>query len=206
MSRIVRVCCWILLALAATAIGLVSLRYVTGNPAAAPRELRSNMIERLPWFVAHTVAGAVALLVVPWQLVPALRRRSRRLHRWLGRIYVAAVGVSGICALPVALGSFAGPIAASGFGTLAVCWLGTTAVGWRLILRGNVEGHRRWMLRSAALTCAALTLRLYLPLPAALGFTYVEGYRFIAWACWVPNLLLVEYILRQRQVQLVATG
>jgi hypothetical protein len=53
------------------------------------------------------------------------------------------------------------------------------------------------MARSAALTCAALTLRLYLPFPPALGFTFAEGYRFIAWACWVPNLLVVEYFLRR---------
>ena len=202
ISRLVRVGCWILLTVAATAIGLVSLRYVTANPAVAPRQLRLNMIERLPWFVAHTVAGAVALLVLPWQLVPALRRRSLRLHRWIGRGYVAAVGVSATSALPVALGSFAGPIAASGFSALAVCWLGTTAVGWRRMRHGDVEGHRCWMMRSVALTCAAITLRLYLPLPLALGFTYVEGYRVIAWACWVPNLLFAEYLLWQRQARL----
>jgi uncharacterized membrane protein len=202
MSRVTRICCWLLLALAATAIGLVSLRYLSANPAVAPRDLRLNMTERLPWFVAHTVAGAIALLVLPWQLLPALRRRRARLHRGLGRIYVAAVAVSGTSALPIALGSFAGPIAASGFAMLAVCWLATTLTGWRMMRTGDVDGHRRWMVRSAALTCAAITLRLYLPLPPALGFTFAEGYRVIAWACWVPNLLLVEYLLRQRQVQL----
>jgi hypothetical protein len=62
------------------------------------------------------------------------------------------------------------------------------------------------MVRSAALTCAAITLRLYLPLPPALGFTFAEGYRVIAWACWVPNLLLVEYFLGQRQVRLSRAG
>jgi hypothetical protein len=104
MSRVLRICYWALLALAATAIGVVSLRYLSGDPAVAPRALRVNMIERLPWFLAHTVAGAIALLVLPWQLLPALRRRRPRLHRWLGRIYVAAVAVSGTAALPIALG------------------------------------------------------------------------------------------------------
>jgi uncharacterized membrane protein len=201
MRRVVQVCAWVLLAFAATALGLVSLRYLSGDPAVAPRQLRVNMTERLPCFVLHTIAGAVALLVLPLQLLPALRRRGAAFHRWLGRIYVAAVAVSGISALPVALGSFAGPVAASGFATLAVCWLGATAVGWRRMRLGDVDGHRRWMLRSAALTCAAITLRLYLPLPRALGFSYVEGYRLIAWACWVPNLLLVEHFLRQRQAR-----
>jgi uncharacterized membrane protein len=200
MSRVLRICCWALLALAATAIGVVSLRYLSGDPAVAPRALRLNMIERLPWFLAHTVAGAIALLVLPWQLLPALRRRRVRLHRWLGQIYVAAVAVSGTAALPIALGTFAGPVAASGFAALALCWLVTTLMGWRQMRLGDVNGHRRWMVRSAALTCAALTLRLYLPLPPALGFSFAEGYRVIAWACWVPNLLLAEYFLRDRRL------
>ncbi len=201
MNRVVRICCWALLAMAATAIGVVSLRYLSGDPAVAPRALRLNMIERLPWFVAHTVAGALALVVLPFQLLPALRRSGAWLHRWLGRIYVVAVAVSGTCALPIALGSFAGPVAASGFAMLAVCWLGTTLTGWRMIRAGDVNAHRRWMVRSAALTCAAITLRLYLPLPPALGFTFAEGYRVIAWACWVPNLLLAEYFLRRGKAQ-----
>ena len=199
MRRVVGIGGWVILALAATAIGLVSLRYLTADPAVAPRALRLNMVARLPWFVAHTVAGAIALLVLPWQMLSALRRRGVRLHRWLGRIYVAAVGVSGVAALPIALGTFAGPIAASGFATLAVCWLGTTFAGWWRMRLGDMNGHRRWMVRSAALTCAALTLRLYLPLPPALGFSFAEGYRVIAWACWVPNLLVAEYFLRERR-------
>ena len=206
MSRFARVAAWTLLAVVATALALVSLRYVSGDPAVAPRQLRLNMIERLPWFVAHTVAGSVALLVLPWQMLPRLRRRAGRLHRWLGRIYVAAVCVSGTAALPIAMGSFAGPIAATGFAALAVCWLGTTAAGWRQMRLGEVDGHRRWMVRSAALTCAAITLRLYLPVPPALGFAYVEGYRAIAWACWVPNLLLAEYFLRRLRAPRLATA
>jgi uncharacterized membrane protein len=206
MRRGIRISAWALLAFAALGIGLVSLRYLSADPAVAPRELRLNMIARLPWFVAHTIAGAIALLILPWQLLPALRRGSAHLHRWFGRIYVIAVVISGTSALPVALGSFAGPIAASGFCALALCWLVTTAEGWRQMRLGNIASHRRWMVRSAALTCAALTLRLYLPVPPALGFTFVEGYRVIAWACWVPNLLLAEYFLRQRPLPLAAAG
>ena len=204
MQRALRLCSWVLLALAATGIGVVSLRYLTANPAVAPRALRLNMTERLPWFVAHTVAGSIALLVLPWQLLPALRRRWVRIHRWLGRVYVAAVAVSGTAALPIAVGTFAGPVAASGFAALAVCWLGTTFAGWRRMRLRDVNGHRRWMMRSAALTCAALTLRMYLPLAAAVGFSYGDSYRVIAWACWVPNLLLAEYFLRAGRARTAA--
>ena len=53
------------------------------------------------------------------------------------------------------------------------------------------------MIRSFALTFAAVTLRLYLPFPPMMGFTFVEGYRVIAWLAWVPNLALAELYLRR---------
>jgi hypothetical protein len=51
------------------------------------------------------------------------------------------------------------------------------------------------MIRSYALTFAAVTLRIWLPLGQVLHFDFVEAYRVIAWLCWVPNLLAAEWIL-----------
>jgi hypothetical protein len=52
------------------------------------------------------------------------------------------------------------------------------------------------MIRSFALTFAAVTLRLYLPLIFLTGFNFVDGYRAISFLCWVPNLVLAELYLR----------
>jgi hypothetical protein len=54
------------------------------------------------------------------------------------------------------------------------------------------------MIRSFALTFAAVTLRLYLPFPMIWGFEFIEGYRIIAWLCWVPNLLIAELWIHNR--------
>jgi hypothetical protein len=52
------------------------------------------------------------------------------------------------------------------------------------------------MIRSAALTLAAVTLRLYLPfLAMSMGFEL--GYSLVAWLCWVPNILFAEWLLRR---------
>jgi uncharacterized membrane protein len=190
---------WLLLALLATAIGLASLRYLGGDVAVAPAELRPNFAARPIWFMLHTGAGAAALLVLPWQLSATLRGRRPGLHRLLGRVYVGAVAASGVAAVPVALGSFAGPVAAAGFVVLAIAWLATTGLAFAAIRAGDVAAHRRWMIRSAALTMAAITLRLYLPVPPALGLSFAEGYRIIAWACWVPNLLAAELAIRSQR-------
>jgi hypothetical protein len=48
------------------------------------------------------------------------------------------------------------------------------------------------MIRSFALTFAAVTLRLYLPLAFVSPWGYAATYRVISFACWIPNLLLAE--------------
>jgi hypothetical protein len=55
------------------------------------------------------------------------------------------------------------------------------------------------MVRNFALTFAAVTLRLYLPLGFASGLRFEDFYPAVAWLCWVPNLLFVEWVtLRSR--------
>ncbi len=68
-----------------------------------------------------------------------------------------------------AVGTTAGPVAGAGFLLLGLMWIGCTLEALLRIRGGDVEGHRRWMVRSVALTLAAVTLRLYLGGATALG-------------------------------------
>ncbi|MFV3517468.1 DUF2306 domain-containing protein, partial [Mycobacterium tuberculosis] len=61
---------------------------------------------------------------------------------------------------------------------------------------GRIASHRRWMVRSFALTLAAVTLRIYLPLSDVLGIGFAASYPVVAWLCWVPNMAVVEWYLR----------
>jgi len=79
---------------------------------------------------------------------------------------------------------------------LGAGWIVTTGMAVRLILRGDAQAHRRWMIRSFALTAAAITLRMYLPLIFVFHCPFSVGYPAIAWLCWVPNLLGAEVYLR----------
>jgi uncharacterized membrane protein len=148
----------------------------------------------------HIGLAPIALALMPFQFSANLRQRRPALHRWLGRGYALAILISGVAGLLLALGTEAGPIAGWGFGILAVLWLGVTARAVFLARAGRIAQHRRWMIRSAALTFAAVTLRLYLPV-LALIFGFETGYPLVAWLCWVPNLMLVEWWLARRPIR-----
>lgn len=170
---------------------LVSFRYFLPAPPAIPAIVAANAFAQ-PWLPLHAVPAAVALLVGPLQFLPGLRARRPRLHRWVGRTYVGTCLTAGAAGLVLALGTSAGAPAAAGFGALAAAWIYATLRGWRLAVQGRIAEHRRWMIRSFALTFAAVTLRLQLPLAAVAPIDSLEAYRLIAWLCWAPNLLAVE--------------
>jgi len=139
----------------------------------------------------------VALLVGAFQFLKPLRTRAPAVHRWIGRIYVAACVIGGMAGGSIALYSASGPVAGWGFFILAVLWVPFTLLALAAAMRRDFAAHERWMVRSFALTFGAVTLRLYLPIGlATVGFN--ESYPIIAWLAWVPNLVVAEIWLRSR--------
>jgi hypothetical protein len=72
-----------------------------------------------------------------------------------------------------------------------------TSQGWLTARARRFDEHRRWMIRSFALTFAAVTLRIYMPLSGLMHLDMDQAYRAIAWLAWVPNLILAELYLRR---------
>ena len=70
------------------------------------------------------------------------------------------------------------------------------------IRAGNVKLHQQWMVRSYALTLAAVTLRIQLPLiQGTLGLSFDEAYAIVAWFAWIPNLIVAEWFFNQAPVR-----
>jgi len=158
-----------------------------------------NLFSTLPVAVSlHLVGGLVAIVVGAFQVNSRLRSRFLPAHRWLGRLYLAAVIVSASAGFVLALDSDGGLVAHFGFGMMAVCWFFTTVNAYRHVRAGDTITHREWMLRSYALTLAAVTLRIYLPLFAIAGYDFDVSYPVISWIAWVPNLLIVEWFILAR--------
>jgi uncharacterized membrane protein len=185
---------WWLLTFFALVNGLEGLRYALPHvPLPVPLP---NFLERREWLVAHAVFSSVALLTGPWQFLSNFRSRSLRVHRWMGRVYMGTVAAGWLTSLPIAAHAQTGRVASAGFLALGAAWIGTTAAGYRAIRLGQVQAHREWMTRSYALTAAAITLRLYLPIVLVTHAPFAAGYGLVAWICWIPNLLFAEWLVR----------
>jgi len=184
---------WIVMSFLSVAVAAYAIAILV-HPEWGPPFVGRRMAET-PAMALHMAGGAWALAVGPWQFSRRLRARALNLHRWLGRSYVAAVLVGGLAAIAMAPVVVTGAVAGLGFATLGVLWLIFTALALVRIRQGDDVAHQRWMTRSFALTLAAVTLRFYLPASIAAGIPFESAYPVIAWMCWVPNLLVAEWML-----------
>ncbi len=193
-----------LVAFLSFAIALLSYRFVLIDLPLAFPDLSDHITQRRLAFVAHVTAAPLALGLGASQFLGAWQRRRPGLHRWVGRAYAATIVVAALSGLALGLSSPGGPIAAAGFAGLSLFWLVFTALAVRFAMAGDIARHRRWMIRSFALTFAAVTLRLYLPVFIASGMSYAQAAPFVAWLCWVPNLAFAEWRLRRAPRPLTA--
>lgn len=177
--------------------GLIALRYLLPDTPGAAQPVLANRFAD-PALALHAAFGGVALIIGPFQFLPRLRVRHTRAHRAIGVSYVVSVAVSGLAGLVLALGVISGPAASMGFALLALAWLGTTGLAVRAVAARRFAIHRRWMVRSFALTLAGVSLRVQLVLAGTAGMTFEASYPVIAFACWIPNLVLAELWLRRR--------
>ena len=113
-----------------------------GYMAQAP--LHNAMIRlHLLFAVLLTSAGAL-------QLLPVVRRRWPRLHRWNGRAYLSAAVIASISGLvmvwtpPGTVGDLSQHLATT---LNAVLILLSAAMAWRAALRRQFDLHRQWALR-----------------------------------------------------------
>jgi len=178
-------------------LALVSYRYLAPGVAATGFIAANGFVT--PWLAVHATAAATALLVAPLQFWAPLRARRAAVHRWVGRLYVSGCLIGAVTGLVLALGASTGAISTLGFGALALVWGVATAQAWRLGRRRDFVAHRQWMIRSFALTFAAVTLRLYLPIAPLLPIEFDDAYRAISFLCWVPNLIVAEAYLRRKR-------
>ena len=188
---------WLFMAGLAMLIAAIASRYLSLNPASYFDRQREVYSAHSIGLFAHIAGGVLALSLGPFQFVSRLRQgRWKRVHRWLGRIYLIAVLLSGFGGLYLVSIAYGGPLNQLGFGALDLFWLVSCFKAYQSIRGGDVQAHRRWMVRNYAATFGAVTLRLWLAGLTVAGFDFLRAYQLVAWLSWIPNLLVAECWLR----------
>ncbi|MDQ1453748.1 MAG: hypothetical protein QOK38_3614 [Acidobacteriaceae bacterium] len=148
------------------------------------------------WFLLpHGLAAACALFLGPLQFSDRLRKRFAKVHRVMGRFYVAGVLVG--APLGIYIQHFEEHMGRSRSFTLAAAadaavWIFCTLVALTFILKRNVQLHRQWMTRSFA--CAII----FLEVRVVQGVFHLDE-RFteiIVWGCVVAAVPLADLILQ----------
>jgi uncharacterized membrane protein len=154
-----------------------------------------------PWFRAgfyvHITSSLIVLVIGLLQWLPPVVRRGPRLHRWLGYGYV--VGILALAApsgLVLARFANGGLVAQVGFSLQCVVWWLATWAAYRAARQRQWPRHTGWMVRSYAVTLAALALRgeSYL-MYYAFHTKPIETYLTVTWLSWVGNLVVAEVLL-----------
>ena len=155
------------------------------------------------WLLPHGVMGACALLLGPMQFSDRLRQRFTKLHRVVGRFYVAGVFIAAPFGFYIQ--HFEERMGGTRTFTIATVidaflWMATTGIALMFILKGNVQQHRQWMTRSFAVALVFLEVRVIIGVTGweRLGPAVVEA---AVWSCLAMSLLLADVVLQLQELR-----
>jgi uncharacterized membrane protein len=194
---------WVIMTLLSLAAMYFVARYLAFNPETYFPEQR-EVYMRLEFVLGvHVLCGILALAVGPLQFLGWIRRRFIRVHRFMGATYIASCTGLGLSGLVLATVSYPSWVTSLGFGLLGLSMLFATWTALRMVLSGRIGDHRRWMIRSFSLIYAGVMLRLWTLLydelsnAGLVSFSFATAYTWIAWLCWVPNILIAIWFTRR---------
>lgn len=203
MKKAVNLILLLLLILASLAIAYHGSLYLSFDPDHGFLENKEPLIKgQVIWQVAfytHVMGGVIALLIGPWQFIRSFRQKNWHRHRLLGKIYFYAIMIASPLGFYTAIFADHGLMSKLGFALLAIAWFYTTYRAWRYIQRKDQKRHEEWMIRSFAVTFAAVTFRVWFIPESILGIPFDISYMLNSWLCWMVNLIFAEIlILRKR--------
>jgi len=160
----------------------------------SPEQFGLHFWPRRLALLTHLAGGTVALLLGPFQLWSGLAAVPLDKHRWTGRAYVVAVLVGGLAAFY--LSAYAeGLLKALSLQALGVAWWTTTWMAYRAIRSGREIQHKKWAIRSYAVTFSFVTFRLGVE-AGMLTYLGPEPVALLLCVSWAIPLLVTELVLR----------
>ena len=156
---------------------------------------------RANWVFVHVVFGILALLIGPFQFVPAIRNRYLNVHRWMGRTYLVSTLIGAIAGLYMASTSQVNYTYKWGLISLALIWITTGAMAFMSIKNLNITQHREWMIRSYVVTFGFTVFRIMDNLLVNTIADQGDRLGLLSWICWVVPLLIAEVCIQSVKVK-----
>ena len=180
----------------------ISLPYLSFNDQTAFLKIKQWVIHNQLWrasFYIHVITSCFCLLAGFTQFSGRFLKKNPRLHRYAGILYVGVILLlSGPSGFIMSLYANGGPLSQAAFLALSTLWLLFTWLGYFYARKGDFIHHRKFIIRSYALTLSALTLRAWkFSIVLAFRPQPMDVYMLVAWLGWVPNLILAEWYIRK---------
>lgn len=196
-SKIFRYILWGALAVLAVVLFAITTEYTTFESDTNFLLEKQDIVHDPFWrtvFYFHVFSGMIVILLGPFQFLDVFRKKYMKFHRIAGKIYVYGIllfsAPTGIIMAFYAEGGFWSTVA---FLIMGILWFVTTLMAVIKIKNRNLHEHKIWMMRSFALSFAAVTLRLLVPaLSEVIGYEKELIIVSTAWLSWLLNLFIAE--------------
>jgi uncharacterized membrane protein len=148
-------------------------------------------------FYIHILSSGFALGTGVFQFSKILLKKRPTLHRYLGKIYVSSIlFLAAPTGLIISFYANGGMSSRVGFVLQSMVWWTLTYWAYEAIRKREILLHCNMMIRSFAITLAAMSLRT----ESYFLFTFfetkpLETYETVTWLSWVGNLLLAELMI-----------
>ncbi|MBO6184958.1 MAG: DUF2306 domain-containing protein [Chryseobacterium sp.] len=183
----------------------ITLEYIPLDTNVSFLMIKQTEVEQRPeylyFFYTHVYTSIFVLLA---GFLAILRKdfRLKNFHKNAGKIYIFLIllfaAPSGIYMGIFANGGFLSKIS---FVILGCLWWFTTFKAYQLARQRKFKEHKQWMWRSFALTISAITLRIWKVIIVYLFHPNpMDVYQIIAWLGWIPNILLIEYLITKKHI------
>jgi uncharacterized membrane protein len=155
------------------------------------------------WLAGHLLGGAVALILGPFQFSFTFRNRFITLHRNLGKTYIVGILIASLSAIYMSF--YVAPQVNISWSislfVMALVWLGSVLMAYRMIRLKRVAQHKEWMIRSYVVTLGFVLFRLL----NETGFirelmpTFEERGPACIWMSWGIPLFFAEVIMQWKK-------
>ena len=154
-------------------------------------------------FYTHVFSSIFTLCAGFTQFSTHVLRQHKNLHRFMGKMYAYNVMLinfpAGMIMAFYANGHVPSKIA---FIILDCLWFWFTYKAVVAIKAKDIKAHKRFMIRSYALTCSAITLRLWkIILSNSFNIDPQVLYMIDAWMGFVPNLFFAEWLISRMNLR-----